>query len=81
MRKRRAMRLKARATTGEVRMSAYVLGAIPFLVIGGLLLMTPDHLQPLISDSRGNVIIAAAVGSLVIGFVTIGRMMRSVTTV
>ena len=81
MRKRRAMRLKARATTGEVRMSAYVLGAIPFLVIGGLLLMTPDYLQPLISDSRGNVIIAAAVGSLVIGFVTIGRMMRSVTTV
>ena len=43
--------------------------------------MTPDYLQPLISDSRGNVIIAAAVGSLVIGFVTIGRMMRSVTTV
>jgi tight adherence protein B len=81
MRKRRSMRLKARATTGEVRMSAYVLGAIPFLVIGGLLLMTPDYLQPLISDSRGNVIIAMAVGSLVIGFVTIGRMMRSVTTV
>ena len=53
----------------------------PVLVIGGLLLMTPDYLQPLISDSRGNVIIAAAVGSLVIGFVTIGRMMRSVTTV
>jgi tight adherence protein B len=82
MRKRRAMRLKARATTGEVRMSAYVLGAIPFLVIGGLLLMTPDYLQPLISRTR------AATSSLpwpwaalVIGFVTIGRMMRSVTTV
>ena len=81
MRKRRAMRLKARATTGEVRMSAYVLGAIPFLVIGGLLVITPDYLQPLIVDSRGNVIIAMAVGSLVIGFATIGRMMRSVTTV
>ncbi len=81
MRKRRAMRMKARATTGEVRMSAYVLTAIPFLVIGGLLLMTPDYLQPLISDSRGNVIIAAAVGNLVMGLWIMRRMLRSVTTV
>jgi tight adherence protein B len=81
MRKRRAMRLKARATTGEVRMSAYVLGAIPFLVIGGLLVITPDYLQPLISDSRGHIIIAMAVGSLVIGFGMIRHMMRSVTNV
>ncbi|HEY2616168.1 MAG TPA: type II secretion system F family protein [Acetobacteraceae bacterium] len=81
MRKRRAMRLKARATTGEVRMSAYVLGAIPFLVIGGLLVMTPDYLQPLIADPRGNVIIAMAVGSLVIGFGMIRHMMLSVTSI
>jgi tight adherence protein B len=81
MRRRRAMRMKARATTGEVRMSAYVLAAIPFLVIGGLLVITPDYLQPLLTDSRGNVIIAMAVGSLVIGFGMMRHMMRSVTNV
>jgi tight adherence protein B len=79
MRKRRAMRLKAKATTGEVRMSAYVLGAIPFLVIGGLLVMTPDYLAPLIADRRGKIIIAVAVVSLLAGFGTIRQMMRSVT--
>jgi tight adherence protein B len=79
MRKRRAMRLKAKASTGEVRMSAYVLGAIPFLVIGGLLIMTPDYLRPLIVDPRGRIIIAAAVASLLIGFGIIRQMMRSVT--
>lgn len=79
MRKRRAMRLKAKATTGEVRMSAYVLGAIPFLVIGGLLVMTPDYLAPLVADRRGKIIIAAAVVSLLAGFGTIRQMMRSVT--
>jgi tight adherence protein B len=79
MRKRRAMRLKAKATTGEVRMSAYVLGAIPFLVIGGLLVMTPDYLAPLIADRRGKMIIAVAVASLLAGFGTIRQMMRSVT--
>ncbi len=79
MRKRRATRLKAKATTGEVRMSAYVLGAIPFLVIGGLLVMTPDYLQPLMHDQRGKFIIAGAAFSLFMGFAIIRQMMRSVT--
>jgi tight adherence protein B len=79
MRKRRATRLKAQATTGEVRMSAYVLGAIPFVVIGGLLIMTPGYLQPLLNDPRGRIIIAGAVTSMLIGFGIIRTMMRSVT--
>jgi tight adherence protein B len=79
MRKRRAVRAKAKATTGEVRMSAYVLGAIPFLVIGALLVTTPNYLRPLITDRRGNIIIVMAVLSLAAGFGTIRQMMRSVT--
>lgn len=81
MRRRRAMRLKARAVTGEVRMSAYVLGAIPILVIGALLVISPDYLQPLIADRRGNVIVGLAVTFLIVGFATIRLMMRSVTYV
>jgi tight adherence protein B len=81
MRRRRAMRLKARAVTGEVRMSAYVLGAMPFLVIGGLVVMSPDYLRPLITDRRGNIIVGIAVVSMVVGFATIRQMMRSVTQV
>jgi tight adherence protein B len=81
MRKRRAMRMKAKAVTGEVRMSAYVLGSMPFFIIGGLLVMTPDYLQPLIADARGHIIIAMAVGSLLTGFGIIRRMMSSVTNV
>jgi len=79
MRKRRAARLKAKATTGEVRMSAYVLGAIPLLIIGGLFVITPDYLQPLFVDPRGRIIIAVAAASMLTGFATIRQMMRSVT--
>jgi tight adherence protein B len=79
MRKRRAMRMKGKAVTGEVRMSAYVLAAIPFVVIGGLLVASPDYLQPLISDRRGNVIVGLAIASLIVGFATLRQMMRSVT--
>ncbi len=80
MRKRRAARLKAKATTGEVRMSALVLAGIPFFIIGGLLVMTPAYLHPLIADSRGHVIIAVASGSMLTGFAVIRQMMRSVTS-
>ena len=79
MRKRRAMRLKGRAVTGEVRMSAYILGGIPFFVIGAMLVVSPGYLQPLIDDRRGNMIIGAAVVLLTMGFASMRYMLRSVT--
>lgn len=79
IRKRRAIRLKARATTAEVRVSAYVLAALPFVVIGGLLLLSPAYLQPLVSDPRGNAIVGAAILLLILGFVSMRQMMRRAT--
>jgi tight adherence protein B len=76
MRKRRAVRLKAQATTGEVRVSAYILGAIPFAVLGILLLVQPGYLAPLLTDPRGKIIIGAASAMLLLGFLTMRRMMR-----
>ena len=81
IRKRRAGRMKAKAVTAEARMSSYVLGSIPFLIIGALLVVNPAYLAPLITDRRGNVILAIAFGSLSTGFFTMYTMMRSVTKV
>jgi tight adherence protein B len=77
MRKRRGMRLKGQATTGEVRVSAYILGGLPFLVTGVLLLINPSYLAPLVTDPRGNVIVGMALGGLFFGFMTMRRMMRT----
>jgi tight adherence protein B len=79
VRKRRLARLKAKATTGEVRVSAYVLGSLPFVVIAGLLVMSPSYLAPLIDDPRGNAIVGAAIILLLMGFGTMRQMMRSAT--
>jgi len=81
MRRRRAMRLKARAVTGEARMSAIVLGVIPFLVFGALAVTSPGYLAPLFSDPRGKVILVIAATFLTIGFGIIRHLMRSVTSV
>jgi tight adherence protein B len=80
IRKRRAVRLKAKAATAEIRMSAIVLGAIPFFIIGVLLVISPGYLEPLISDPRGNIIAGAALLSLLLAFVTMRTMMRTAMT-
>jgi tight adherence protein B len=79
IRKRRAMRMKAKAVTAEVRMTAYVLAAIPLVVVGGLLVINPGYLSPMIHDPRGNMIVAAAVGCLAAGFLTMQQMMHHAT--
>lgn len=76
IRKRRGMRLKASAVTAEVRMTAYILAAIPIVIVLGLLVVNPNYLSPLIHDPRGNMIVAAAISSLSLGFLTMRRMMR-----
>ncbi len=79
LRKRRAVRLKAAAATAEVRVSAYVLGAIPFVTIGALLYMVPGYIAPLFHDKRGQVILAAAVVLLLLAFMAMRGMIRRVT--
>lgn len=81
MRKRRAMRLKAKATTSEVRASAYILGSMPFLIVIALLVLSPDYLQPLFHDPRGHIVLGSAATSLALAFYTMHKLVRSVTAV
>jgi tight adherence protein B len=78
MRNRRATQLKARAATAEVRFSAYVLGALPFVTVAALLAVSPGYLTPLFHDSRGHVILAAAAVGLLVSGLVMRQMMRSV---
>jgi tight adherence protein B len=81
IRKRRAMRMKAKAATGEIRITAYTLGGIPIFTIGALMLLQPNYLVPLWTDPRGHLVIAMAGGSLLLAFISMRAMMRSVTNV
>lgn len=76
IRKRRAMRLKAQAVTAEVRMTSYILAAIPLVIVAGLLVINPGYLSPMVTDPRGRMLVAIAIGSLTLGFLTMRQMMR-----
>ncbi|MGO9485705.1 MAG: type II secretion system F family protein [Rhodomicrobium sp.] len=79
MRKRQAARLKARAISAEIRFSAYVLGSLPILVTAALLVIEPAYLAPLFQDPRGHFILALAGAGLLLSFITMRQMIRSVS--
>ena len=80
MRKRRAARLKAKAATGEIRMTAYTLAAIPVVTVGALLAVRPGYLMPLVADPRGHVIVASALGCFLAAFVSMRSLMARLST-
>lgn len=81
IRKRRALRLKAHAATSEVRVSALILGSLPFLVIGAIAVIAPAYLTPLIYDPRGNIILGVALSGLLMAALTMRWLIRRGTAV
>lgn len=76
LRKRKQMRLKIRALTSEGRMTAYILGALPFFVMGMLQLVSPDYLIPLFKHTVGNLILGMAIILITSAFLIVRRMIK-----
>lgn len=74
LRQRHMMRLKIGALASEARASAYIIGALPFLVFGILMAVSPDYLKPLFNDARGNKALIGAGCSLAMGAFIMKRM-------
>jgi tight adherence protein B len=74
LRSRFIMRMKIKALSSEARASSYIIGALPFVVILAVGILTPDYMKPLIEDSRGNVAAMVAAGMMTFGMWTMNRM-------
>jgi tight adherence protein B len=58
---------KVRALTSEARFTAYILGGLPFAVIGVIWVFQPDYLKPLFADPLGNLMLIGCILSFGIG--------------
>lgn len=76
LRSRTMMRLKIKAMSSEARASAYIIGALPFLVIGAVYIFSPEYLKPLFNDYRGNLWGLGAMCSLIMGVTVMTKMTR-----
>lgn len=60
LRSRKLMEGKIKALSAEAKASAYIIGSLPFLVMGAVQLASPDYLEPLFTTQMGNFIMIGA---------------------
>ena len=69
---------KLRAMTGETRMTALVLGALPVFVVGFFMLTNPSYMLKMWQDGSGQQMLLTAIAMQIVGSVALWRMVRSV---
>ena len=74
IRKRKHLRLKVKAITSEGRATAWVLGSLPVFVFLVISKMSPQHLTPLFDTAMGNLMLASAIGIVLLGGFIISKM-------
>jgi len=62
LRKRSAMKLKIKAMSSESKASAYIIGALPFIVFGMIYMVNPPYVGQFFIDQR---LIIAGLGGMV----------------
>ena len=74
LRQRERMKLKIKAISSEAKASALIIGALPFMMLALLMMMSPDYVMKLFYDPRGQMMLAAGFGSISVGAFVMWRM-------
>ncbi len=76
LRKREHMKLKIKAISSEAKASAMIIGALPFAMLALLTFVSPEYVMPLFLDPRGQMMLAAALVSILLGAYVMWRMTK-----
>lgn len=76
MRERERIRGEINTLTSQQRMTGYVIGGIPIGLAVIFMLISPDFMKLLFTDSLGHIMLAAAVGMETLGFLVIRKIVN-----
>jgi tight adherence protein B len=76
LRRRKQVKLKIRALTGEARASASILGALPFIMFGALMLIRPEYGMVLVDTNQGRIFLAVGFTLISTGIFIMMRMTK-----
>jgi tight adherence protein B len=76
MRAREEVRRELQALTAEGKLSAFVLGGLPFVVGAFIQISNPDYLTPLFTTTVGLVMTIGALALMGVGFFVMSRMIK-----
>ena len=74
LRSRKLMEGKIKALSSEAKASAYIIGSLPFLVMGAVKIASPEYLDPLFNERVGNFILIGAGMWMLMGVVVMKKM-------
>jgi tight adherence protein B len=74
LRNRQRMKLKIKAISSEAKASAMIIGALPFVMLLLLTIMSPGYTSPLFTDPRGQTMLLIGLGSITMGAIVMWRM-------
>jgi tight adherence protein B len=78
IRQRERARREFRAMTGETRLSAMILGALPVSIAVYVMIVNPDYLGRMMADPAGAIALYISAGLEVLGSFVLWRMVKSV---
>lgn len=76
IRERAVFKQKVKALTAEARISAMILGGLPFVLAGLIFLVRPDYLEPLFLDPWGQIALGIAASMFVSGVFVMANMVQ-----
>jgi Flp pilus assembly protein TadB len=76
VRRRREIRQKTRALTGEARITTKILASVPFVILGSMFLLNRAYLMVLFKTSAGQKLLMCAGICLVIGLSVVHKMSK-----
>ncbi len=74
IRKRRQLRLKVKAMSSEAKASAMIIGSLPFIMFGLLMIVNPEYAKVLITETKGKILLACGLTWMSIGWTVMMKM-------
>jgi len=76
LRKRLQMQLKVKALSSEARSSAFIIGALPFVMFSILYFLNGPYIMILVEDSRGQMLLGIGLFMMSLGAAVMARMVK-----
>jgi tight adherence protein B len=76
LRERKKLKAKIIAVSQEAKLSAIIVGSLPFLILGALLMLNPDYLNPLFETETGHILILGSGLWMLTGILVMRKMIN-----
>jgi tight adherence protein B len=76
LRDRKKLQAKIKAVSQEAKVSAMIVGALPFVVMMGLMVVNPDYLTPLFTEELGHIMLAGSGLWMLTGVLVMRKMIN-----